>query len=98
MPWSEVTAMDERLQFVADVRRGMDEMTVLCRRYGVSWKSGYKWLARYLADGPSGLADRSHRPHACPHATVPEAVEALCELRRRHPTWGPKKLLAVLAR
>jgi putative transposase len=97
MPWSEVTAMDERLQFVADVRRGTEEMTVLCRRYGISRKSGYKWLARYVADGPSGLADRSHRPHACPHATAPAAVEALCELRRRHPTWGPKKLLAVLA-
>ena len=55
MPWSETTPMDERLQFLADVRRGTDEMTVLCRRYGISRKTGYKWLARYTADGPNGL-------------------------------------------
>ena len=97
MPWSETTPMDERLQFVADVRRGSDEMTVLCRRYGISRKTGYKWLARYEAEGATGLAERSHRPHTCPHATDPDAVALLCELRRRHPTWGPKKLLTVLA-
>jgi putative transposase len=89
MPWSEVTRMDERLQFVADVRRGVDEMAVLCRRYGVSRKTGYKWLARY--------AEAAHRPHTCPHATAPDAADALYELRRRHPTWGPKKLLTILA-
>ena len=98
MPWSETTPMDERLQFVADVRREREDMAVLCRRYGISRKTGYKWLARYAAHGAVGLAERSHRPHTCSHATAPDAVEALCELRRRHPTWGPKKLLAVLAR
>jgi putative transposase len=98
MPWSETTAMNERLQFVADVRRGSEEMAVLCRRYGISRKTGYKWLTRYAADGATGLAERSHRPHTCPHASAPEAVDALCELRQRHPTWGPKKLLAILAR
>jgi transposase InsO family protein len=98
MPWSETTMMDERLQFVADVRRGSEEMSVLCRRYGISRKTGYKWMARYEADGAAGLTERSHRPHTCPHATARDAVEALCELRRRHPTWGPKKLLAILAR
>src|SRR5207249_9372747 len=97
MPWSEVTAMDERLQFVADARRGSEEMSELCRRYGVSRKTGYKWLARYDAEGAACLRERSHRPHSCPHASAPDAVDALCELRRRHPTWGPKKLLAVLA-
>src|SRR5688500_16424605 len=97
MPWSETTPMDERLQFVADVRRAREEMAVLCRRYGVSRKTGYKWLARYAAEGAAGLRERSHRPQTCPHETAPDAVHALCELRRRHPTWGPKKLLAVLA-
>ena len=97
MPWSETTAMDARLQFVADLRRGTEEMAVLCRRYGVSRKTGYKWRDRYAAEGAAGLAERSHAVHACPHATMPDAVDALCELRSRHPTWGPKKLLAVLA-
>ena len=89
MPWSETTPMDERLQFVADLRRGTEEMAVLCRRYGVSRKTGYKWRDRYAAEGAAGLAARSHAVHACPHATAPGAVDALCELRRRHPTWGP---------
>lgn len=97
MPWSEITPMDERLQFVADLRRGTEEMAVLCRRYGVSRKTGYKWRDRYAAEGAAGLAERSHAVHACPHATAPDAVDALAELRRRHPTWGPKKLLTVLA-
>lgn len=98
MPWSETTAMDERLQFVAGLRRGTEEMAVLCRRYGVSRKTGYKRRDRYAAAGAAGLAERLHAVHHCPHATGPDAVEALCELRRRHPTWGPKKLLAVLRR
>src|SRR5215212_3733278 len=98
MPWSEITAMDERLQFVADARRGSEEMSELCRRYGVSRKTGYKWLARYEREGAAGLGERSHRPHTCPHATDPDALDALCALRHRHPTWGPKKLLAILAR
>ena len=97
MPWSEVTAMDERLQFVADARRGSEEMSELCRRYGVSRKTGYKWLARYDAEGAGAFRERSHRPHTCPHASAPDAVDALYELRRRHPTWGPKKLVAILA-
>src|SRR5438067_826034 len=98
MPWREITPMDERLQFVADVRRGTEEMSELCRRYGVSRKSGYKWLARYEAEGALAFRERSHRPHTCPHETAPDAVDALGELRRRHSTWGPKKLLALLAR
>jgi transposase InsO family protein len=98
MPWSETTPMDERLQFVADVLGAIDDMSALCRHRGISRKTGYKWLARYAARGAAGLAERSHRPRTCPHATAPDAAAALYELRRRHPTWGPKKLLAILAR
>ena len=60
-------------------------------------KTGYKWRDRYDAEGAAGLAERSHAVHTCPHATAPDAVDALGELRGRHPTWGPKKLLTVLA-
>ena len=81
--------MDEHLQFVADVRREGEEMAVLCRRYGISRKTGYKWPARYVAEGTAGLRERSHRPQTCPHASAPDAVAALYELRRRHATWGP---------
>jgi transposase-like protein len=88
MPWSEITPMDQRLQFIADVQRQADTMRALCARYGISRKTGYKWLARYAAEGPSGLAARSHRTHTAPRATAPEVVAALLALRQHHPTWG----------
>ena len=98
MPWSQTEPMDQRLQFIADARRGHEEMTALCRRYGVSRKTGYKWLARYAEGGAPALLEQSRRPHRSPTAT-PEAVrDALFELRRRHSTWGGKKLVTVLAR
>lgn len=98
MPWTEVTPMDSRLQFVAEARRTDEPFTALCARHGIAPKTGYKWLGRYAAEGPTGLHERSRRPHTCPTATAPAAADALCELRRRHPTWGAKKLLAVLGR
>lgn len=86
MPWSEPTAMHERLQVVADLARGPEAMTVRCRRYGVSRKTGDPWRDRSAAEGAAGLADRSHAVHRGPHVTAPDAVDALCELRCRHPT------------
>ena len=80
--------MDQRLQFVSDYQRGMAPMTELCARYEISRKTGYKWIGRYADDGPPGLLERSRRPHACPHASDPLVMEALLELRRRHPRWG----------
>lgn len=89
--------MDERLKFIADYARGEWDLAELCRRYEVSRKTGYKWLARYAAEGGAGLLDRSRRPRACPHRTKPEIEDALVELRQLHPTWGAKKLLRVLS-
>ncbi|MFL5577905.1 MAG: IS481 family transposase [Gemmatimonadaceae bacterium] len=98
MPWNETTPMDQRLQFVADAQRTDEPFAALCARVGIAPKTGYKWLARYAAEGPAGLAARSRRPHHSPSATPPEVVAALLALRARHPTWGGKKLVAVLAR
>ena len=98
MPWSETSPMDERVQFVTDARRGQVEMSVLCDRYGIARKTGYKWLERYEAGGPAALCEQSRRPHISPTATPPAVVAALCALRTRHPTWGGKKLVTVLAR
>lgn len=98
MPWLEASPMDQRMRFVTECRSGLYTMTELVDQYGVSRKTGYKWLDRYEADGVQGLTDRSRRPHQSPHATDPDVVEALIALRKRHPRWGAKKLLAVLAR
>src|SRR4051794_4008104 len=98
MPWKERGPMDERLQFVRDALRDHFTMSELCARYGVSRRVGYKWLARYQADGRRGLADRSHVPHHCPHKIESAMAERLITERVAHPHWGARKLLAVLAR
>jgi len=90
--------MDERLQFVRDAQRDRFTMSELCARYGVSRRVGYKWLARYEAEGRRGLVDRSHAPHHCPHTIRPAMEELLIAARVAHPQWGARKLLAVLAR
>lgn len=89
--------MDERMQFVADHQRGLYAMMELCARYGISRKTGYKWLARYAAEGAHGLVERSHAPHVCPHRVPEELATILLMARRAHPTWGPGKLMQYLA-
>lgn len=97
MPWLETAPMDQRTQFVAAHQCGLYSMTELCARHGVSRKTGYKWLARYAAEGPPGLRDRSHAPRACPHRIAGELAGLLLGARCAHPTWGPAKLVQYLA-
>lgn len=97
MPWRERSPMDERVQFISDFQRQLWTMTELCDRYGVSRKTGYKWIGRYRADGATSLATRSSRPHHSPQATDEDVVAAIVALRKRYPRWGGKKIIAVLA-
>jgi putative transposase len=98
MPWSQTTPMHQRTLFIADHLRGTRSVTELCAEYGIARKTGYKWIDRFIRRGPAGLEDRSRRPRRAPNATAPAIREALIDLRRKHPTWGAKKLLAVLKR
>lgn len=98
MPWSQTSPMDQRTQFIADYLRRRLSITELCALYDVSRKTGYKWIDRYLHYGPAGLDERSRKPRASPNQTDQEIVTALLETRRRHPSWGAKKLLALLHR
>lgn len=93
MPWSDRTAMDQRVQFVADFMRARCTMSELCIKYGVSRKTGYKWVDRYIRHGPAGLEERARRPHSNPNEIDPQVVQALLEMRLKHPSWGGKKLL-----
>lgn len=97
MPWNQVTPMDEKTQFIADVLRKEQAISELCERYGISRKTGYKIIRRYQQEGPEGLHERSRRPHRCPHQTPKDVAEALVQLRCRHPKWGAKKLLKILS-
>ena len=86
MPWSYSSPMDQKTQFIADYLRQALSVSELCRHYGISRKTAYKWISRYHDAGTSGLQDRSRKPRSCPHQTEPGLVEALLEARRRHPT------------
>ena len=96
MPWSETTAVKKRMSFIVDMERDLYNMKELCEHYGISRKTGYKWKGRYAAEGLDGLKDRSRAPKSCPHRTEERVEKALVEERRKHPRWGPKKLLARL--
>ena len=96
MPWRETSPMEERLAFIRELASELFTMSELAVHYGISRKTAYKWVERYIAGGVAGLCDRSRRPHTSPLATDPEVVAALVAQRRRHPHWGAKKLLGVL--
>jgi len=82
--------MDQRTQFSGEHLRGGRTITELCDDYGVSRKTGYKWIERYLRQGAAGLEERSRRPRRSPNETAEEIVTAILEARRRHPSWGAR--------
>lgn len=98
MPWKETEAVKERMRFLVDFEQHLFSLTELCRRYGVSRKTGYKWIERFDENGPEGLHDRSRAPRDCPHRTSEEIVELLLEARLAHPRWGARKLIPWLAK
>lgn len=96
MPWSQTSPMDQRTQFIADYLREVLSVTELCELYGVSRKTGCKWIDRYLRCGPAGLDERSRKPQRSPNETPEEIVAAILKARGHHPAWGAKKLLTIL--
>lgn len=98
MPWNETDRVNERLKFVAAWQRGDVTMTELCAEFGISRKTGYKIVNRYVREGPEALRDRSRVPRTRPNQSSPEVEAAILRVRKAHPTWGSKKILAVLTR
>jgi transposase InsO family protein len=96
MPWQVCDVIEERSRFIADWHSGLWTMAELCREYGLTRKIGYKWVSRYEAEGPAGLADRRREPHAHPNAIGEERERAIVELRALHPSWGARKLQKLL--
>ena len=96
MPWMQIDPMNERMRFVQTVQERKATFSSVCATFGVSPKTGYKWWHQFMAEGAAGLADRSRRPRTNRRAISVEVGERLVGLRREHPTWGPKKLVAWL--
>jgi putative transposase len=98
MGWMETCAVGERMRFVMAVEQRDEAFAIVCRRFGVSRKTGYKWLARYRDGGVDGLRDRSRAPRHHPQAMTQAIAERCLALRREHPTWGPVKVRGTLER
>lgn len=96
MSWKEISTLVRRLKFVKLACRGQQSLSQLCRRFGMSRRTGYKWMARFEREGPRGLRDRTSRPHRSPRQTAPQWLSRIRRLRRRHRRWGSRKLAARL--
>lgn len=95
MSWKEMDAMSLRKEFVLHARENGCNIRKLCRKYGISPRTAYKWLQRYEQEGEDGLADRSHRPKHIPFQTNKEMETRVVDLRRET-GWGGRKIARVL--
>ncbi len=94
MPWKESSVVNERMGFITRLNAG-ERMSDLCLHYGISRKTGYKFKERFERLGLIGLGDQSRAPIRNRRLRGPVA-DLVLELRRKHPTWGPRKLREVL--
>lgn len=78
--------------------KGSQPLAELCRQFGVSRKTAYKWIARYNQDGPACFEERSRAPHNHPNRVPQASIEALVQACKSHPHWGARKILAWLTR
>lgn len=98
MSWQETCVMEQRIQFVMDVLDGTYSMSECCQSYGISRKTGYKWLLRYQQGGLDGLHDRSRAPHRHPQEISLMVKQAILAVKTRFPQWGAPKIRVRLAR
>lgn len=98
MPWTQTDAVMERTKFMVALLQRDLTMVEACRQFGISRKTGYKIAARHAELGMAGLADASRAPKTHPNQSPPEVEGAVLRVRKAHPTWGSKKILATLDR
>src|SRR4051812_50017214 len=96
MPWQESSPMSERLQFIQACLDRTQRIVDICAEFGISEKTGQKWLARVRAEGLAGLAERSHAPRTVRHRLVPAVGARVFAPRKRHPRPGPPKPWGLL--
>lgn len=96
MPWKACDIMSLRHEFVSLAMGEGVNISRLCVRYGISRKTGYKWLARHRETGMEGLRDRSRRPRHSPHQTRLAIEQAVLEVRDAHSSWGGRKIRRFL--
>lgn len=99
MPWKEVNPMQQRVFFITDYLRQTMSLSGLCAQYGISRKTGYKWVERYRSTGLTGLTEPSSRPLSSPGKTPYRIEQSIIELRQQFmDPPGAKKIHTLLAR
>jgi len=98
VPWREATSMTQKVKFIAEYLKEEVAFAALCREFEISRKTGYKWVARFHEDGLDGLKERSRAPHQHPNETPDDVVQVVLQVRREHPTWGARKIVAFVMR
>ena len=98
MPWKASSVVDERMRFVLAYESRLYTMTELCMAHHITRETGYYWVRRYQQGGLEALQDQNRAPRQHPNQTPAEIEAALLQLRRRHMSWGPRKLKRVLER
>lgn len=98
MPWKDRTLVSIREEFVLKALEPRTNLAALCREFGVSRKTGYKWVERYKSGGVLALRDLSRRPRTSPLGVSREVVVDLVAIRIAHPRWGARKLIWALER
>lgn len=96
MTWRTSDAMSERIRFIGLLKSGQRTLAGLCREFGISRPTGYKWAQRFEEGGFKALQERSRAPEQSPQETSPVIQEAVIRARQVHPSWGPRKLRAWL--
>ena len=96
MAWENFKVEEQRLQVVKTYLESQYSMTQICLQYGISRKTGYKWVHRYLKDSENGLKDLSKAPHTSNQYYTDDQINRALDLKQRHRTWGPKKILVKL--
>ena len=96
MPWEQTSAMDERVQFIADWLSGDYFKIELCTAYGISRPTADKWIRRYQEDRVKGLEELSRAPYSHPNATHEEVREQIIQGKLDHQNWGTKKVMDYL--
>ena len=91
MPWKESHAVEERFRWMQEFASGEAGIAELSRKYSISRKTAYKWLARYQEHGAAGLLNRTSAPQHSPHRISEEIATGVIEARQLHPHWGDRK-------
>jgi putative transposase len=97
MPWKEANKMDQRIEF-AMKSMNTGNFRQLCREYGISAKTGYKWQQRFFRYGFEGMAEESRRPHGHADELAEGVICEMIRLKQAHPHWGPRKIRVLYQR